>query len=590
MTSNSERGPLPDYLNSGLTRIFSRVHARLFIGVVVIGIVTLAPPAEAMTSIANTVHNLTPTGPGTFRAPETTGLCVYCHTPHNASPQSALWNRELSGVIYQLYESTTLKAQVKQPTGSSRLCLSCHDGSLAMGNLRVPPKGGQPTLGVLTGKAVLGTNLSGDHPISFVYDGALTANRGELVDPLSLTKTTPLDRNGELQCNSCHDAHEDRRPNFLRMDTRYGALCTTCHKMNGWSGATHANSLATWNGIGTSPWPTSSYATVADNACESCHRPHAAGHGKALLAQSGEAANCSVCHAGTVATLNIQMEFSKPSHHPIENAEWTHTPNEAATLMPRHVTCADCHNAHVADTSTASVPAVSGKLKGVRGINQSGAPVTTASFEYEVCYKCHGMNTAATAGIQRQDNVRNARLQFDPVNPSYHPVVAMGKNPTIQNLVPGYTASSQIGCMSCHNNNAWISGGTQPAGAHGSIYQPILEREYRTESTAVESLQNFALCYKCHDRNALTIDSPGQFPHAKHLSNPLTQTSCAACHDPHGSRQQPHLINFMLFDRMGIAVVTRSTVQNRLEYIPGAGGGQCYLMCHGVNHEPKSYP
>jgi len=379
----------------------------------------------AGTTIANTVHNLTPTGPGTFRAPEATGLCVYCHTPHNAAPQASLWNRELSGVTYQLYESTTLKAQVKQPTGGSRLCLSCHDGTLALGTLRRSQNGLQPTLGALTGRTVLGTNLSGDHPVSFVYDSALAAGRGELADPLSLPKVLRLDHNNELQCTSCHDAHEDRRPNFLRTDTRYGALCLTCHTPTGWSSATHATSLATWNGVGSSPWPASAYPTVNDNACDNCHRPHAAGHGKALLAQSGEVANCTSCHNGTVAARNIQSEFVKPSHHPIENAEWTHTPKEDATLMPRHVTCADCHSAHAANASSASAPNVSGRLQGSRGIDQGGATVTSANFEYEVCYKCHGLRSATTAGIQRQDNARNTRLKFDPVNPSFHPVAAV---------------------------------------------------------------------------------------------------------------------------------------------------------------------
>jgi predicted CXXCH cytochrome family protein len=563
---------------------------RTFVVVALVALSTLFMPAThtlAATSIANTVHNLTPTGPGTFRAPEATGLCVYCHTPHNASPQRGLWNRELSGATYQLYESTTLKALVKQPTGSSRLCLSCHDGTLAMGTLRRAQNGLQPTLGVLTGRTVLGTNLSGDHPISFVYDSALAANRGELADPMSLPAVVKLDHNRELQCTSCHDAHEDRRPNFLRMDTRNGALCLSCHTPTGWSGSTHATSLATWNQAGSSPWPASAFPTVSDNACENCHRPHAAGHGSALLAQRNEVANCTICHSGTVAARNIQNEFIKPSHHPIENAEWTHTPKEDATLMPRHVTCADCHNAHQSNASAASAPNVSGRLQGTRGINQGGAAVTSASFEHEVCYKCHGMSSATTSGIQRVDNARNARLQFDPANPSYHPVAAIGKNASIQNLMPGYTASSRIGCSSCHNNDAWTSGGMSPAGVHGSLFQPILEREYRTEETVIESPQNYALCYKCHDRAALTSDVPGKFPHARHLDK---HTPCAACHDAHGSRQYPHLINFMLFDRMGIPVVTRSSVQKRLEYIPQGSGGQCYLNCHGWNHEPSTYP
>ncbi len=98
-----------------------------------------APPAtHAQSDIAKTVHNLTPEGPGKQKETVKTGLCVFCHTPHNGSPGRALWNKDLPGISYQLYTSTTTRADLKQPTGSSRLCLSCHDGFVAMGNLLVP--------------------------------------------------------------------------------------------------------------------------------------------------------------------------------------------------------------------------------------------------------------------------------------------------------------------------------------------------------------------------------------------------------------------------------------------------------------------
>lgn len=543
--------------------------------------------AGAATYVANTVHNLTPTGPGNFKAPEATGVCVFCHTPHSASPQRSLWNRAFSAATYQLYTSSTLLAQVKQPTGSSRMCLSCHDGTLAMGTLLTSQNGLQPTLGVLTGKAALGTDLSADHPVSFLFDSTLAVNRGELVYPTSLTGAIKLDSNHEMQCTSCHDAHEDSHPMFMRMDTRAGALCLTCHTPSGWNTASHATATATWNGTGTSPWASGAYTTVADNACSSCHRPHAAGHGKALLAQTGEVANCTICHSGTVASRNIQNEFLKFSSHPVNTGEWSHSPKEDAKQMSRHVTCADCHNSHASNATAAALPSVGGRLQGVRGINQAGSAVNPANFEYEVCYKCHGLNPATSASFQRQDNPRNARLQFDPINPSYHPVTAVGKNAGIQNLVMGYTASSVIGCSSCHNNDAWSAGGSNPAGPHGSTYSPILERQYLTADNTIESSQSYALCYKCHDRNALTTDVPGKFPHARHLQ---ANTACASCHDAHGSRLYPKLINFMLFDKNGLPVVSKSTTQQRLEYIPSANGGQCYLSCHGVNHEPKTYP
>ncbi len=47
----------------------------------------------------------------------------------------------------------------------------------------------------------------------------------------------------------------------------------------------------------------------------------------------------------------------------------------------------------------------------------------------------------------------------------------------------------------------------------------------------------------------------------------------------------------MLRDRMGRTVVSPSLAQRRLEYLPlGPGRGQCFLSCHGKNHEPASYP
>jgi len=197
------------------------------------------------------------------------------------------------------------------------------------------------------------------------------------------------------------------------------------------------------------------------------------------------------------------------------------------------------------------------------------------------------LSDATTQSFQRQDNNRNVLKEFDPSNQSYHPVVAVGKNAGIQNLVTGYTASSRLLCSSCHNNDAAASGGTAPAGPHGSQYAPILERQYDAADNTIESPQSYALCYKCHDRNALTIDVAGKFPHARHLAK---NTSCASCHDAHGSRYNPRLINFMLFDKNGLPVVSKSTAQQRLEYIPSVTGGQCYLSCHGVNHEPSTAP
>jgi predicted CXXCH cytochrome family protein len=542
---------------------------------------------HAQTQIARTLHNLTPSGTGSFRVGEPAGLCVFCHTPHNANPTRALWNRDFSGATYQLYESTTLESTPSQPTGSSRLCLSCHDGILALGNVRAVPPGGNFSLGPLTGRAALGTDLSDDHPISFVYDTALALRRGELADPSVLPGTVKLDDTGQVQCTTCHNPHEDRNPKFLRVDNRFGALCTTCHDKRHWTDASHATSSATWNGTGTNPWPDPGFPTVAENACLSCHRPHAGGHPERLLAQAEEVKICTVCHSGTVAQKNIETEFLKPFRHPIDSTPFVHDPGEDPQIMPRHVICMDCHNPHAVKDVPALAPAATGRQRGVSGLSISGVRVDEVTNEYEVCLKCHGVREPTTPGAVRQDSTRNIRLRIDPANPSYHPVAASGKNTTIQGLIPPLTASSVIYCTNCHNNNDWTPTGTAPRGPHGSLFEPILEREFQAGDPVVESPAAYALCYKCHNRT--TLLNNGRFPHDAHLLR--GNVSCSSCHDVHGSRQHIRLINFKLRTREGGTVVSPNS-NGRLEFVPDLsrpGRGECSLSCHGQDHDRRSY-
>ena len=566
-----------------LTMKYSGWLALLFVGCL-----TSFTESRAGTQIALTKHNLTPTGPGNIRTSQPTGVCVFCHTPHNAQATIALWNRELPAVTYTLYASTTLQSVLNQPTGSSRLCLSCHDGTIALDSLREPPKGAPLSMSTLSGSTVFGTDLSGSHPISFTYDSVLATKNPELVDPGSLPAGVRLDDQKQLQCTSCHDPHEDKQPNFLRMDNRGGALCITCHKPNGWISTDHTKSIATWNGSGTNPWPNSTYTNVADNGCLNCHSTHAAAHPERLMAMATEPENCTGCHSGSVASKNIASEFNKPSRHPINDSQWTHDPNESPQTMPRHVACSDCHNAHATNSTSAIVPVASGALRNVKSVNQSGSVIPDPSFEYEVCNKCHGMNEPTTVRLTRQSITRNIRTKINPVNPSFHPIAAPGKNPAIQGLQAPYTASSLISCISCHNNDSWTATGTNPRGPHGSFYAPILAAQYTTSDPQVESYQNYALCYQCHNETFLITNQAGTFPHQSHVVR--DQASCATCHDAHGSPQNAHLINFMLRDNNGTVVVSPSATTGMLSYTSlGTGHGQCNLSCHGHDHKPSSY-
>jgi predicted CXXCH cytochrome family protein len=441
----------------------------------------------------------------------------------------------------------------------------------------------------LTGSASLGTDLSDDHPISFVYDTALAIRDGQLADPATLPKSLPLDETQQLQCTTCHDAHENPYRKFLRMDDRAGALCAACHTIRHWAGSAHATSPATWQGARKAPWPESAHTTVAGDACEACHQPHAAPRPPRLLSNAQERGVCLGCHTGKVATRNLEPEFLKGSVHPIAATDWVHDPREDPLTMLRHVTCVDCHNPHQTVAAPASPPIAPGALRGVRGVNISGATVKAVNYEYGVCLKCHGMRDETAPDLVRQDNTRNVRVEISPSNPSFHPIAATGKNTTMGGFETGYTPASFIYCTDCHNNDESPRSRSAPRGPHGSRFRPILEREYDTDDPSPESFQTYALCYKCHNRSFLLTESAGPFPHRKHVVE--QEAPCAVCHDAHGSRKNTALINFMLRDRTGKTVVKRSQTERRLEYVSrGRGRGECYLECHGANHEPTAYP
>ena len=86
--------------------------------------------------------------------------------------------------------------------------------------------------------AILGTDLSDDHPISFTYGTTLATADGELFDPTitasGLGGNIDADMlfgatNDQLECASCHDVHDDTHGNFLIMSNTASALCLTCH-------------------------------------------------------------------------------------------------------------------------------------------------------------------------------------------------------------------------------------------------------------------------------------------------------------------------------------------------------------------------
>lgn len=163
-------------------------------------------------------------------------ICLPCHAPHNNQPGvTPLWNHALSAATYTVYtNANSMDATTGTPDGSSKLCLSCHDGTIALDNYGGHTSTGSP----ITGNANLGSNLSNDHPISFLYNTALATADGELFDPSiigsgigGMTISDAMLEDGKMQCSSCHDVHNGTGLSKLLVKGNGGsALCLTCHK------------------------------------------------------------------------------------------------------------------------------------------------------------------------------------------------------------------------------------------------------------------------------------------------------------------------------------------------------------------------
>lgn len=183
-------------------------------------------------TITGTPHDLSTKGWGT------TELCKFCHTPHQAQNVvgAPLWNHRTTTANYSLYSSATFKGSSTQPGPTSKLCLSCHDGTVAIdsfANGGVLQAGTHFMTSYSTNLVGAGASLTSDHPISFNYDAALVQLDPALVTPVSTNyvdaaRSIPL-YNSKMECASCHATHDNAFGKFLRTSNAGSALCLKCH-------------------------------------------------------------------------------------------------------------------------------------------------------------------------------------------------------------------------------------------------------------------------------------------------------------------------------------------------------------------------
>ncbi|HML78191.1 MAG TPA: cytochrome C [Geobacter sulfurreducens] len=231
-------------------------------------------------SYSNTNVNFKATNSTDMRAKQ---ICIFCHTPHNARPQTTLWNRSDSTQSFGHYSSSSLSLHLDatartasdykaEPNGSSRLCLSCHDGVTALGAVLsgVPIEVNGSMFTKMTGDHVFDRAkiTNSHHPVSFKYTAEVVARLKTLEGPVSdywLPADAPsqespgapgtnkarqfvrLDKEKRMQCTTCHDPHQSqyhdtntppltpfwaydgRGLSTVNADTVHDEVCYACH-------------------------------------------------------------------------------------------------------------------------------------------------------------------------------------------------------------------------------------------------------------------------------------------------------------------------------------------------------------------------
>jgi predicted CXXCH cytochrome family protein len=396
--------------------------------------------------------------------------------------------------------------------------------------------------------------------------------------------------------------------------------------------------------------------SLTSSQCGICHHSHDAANSNLLSMGRPQSTLCFSCHNGTGASRNVQAQFNDatlPANDPatrtyyghdatIETSHTAAKTDEFGGVRNRHSECGDCHNAHRAAPAQSVAQtggwAASGALNGVSGVqvtngaagtapgytilNGEDAPVT---LEYQLCLKCHSGFTT----LPSNDSFTPSRylldkgVEFNPANPSFHPVEAAGTNRTaamaasLAGTSPyklwNFTADSTIRCVNCHASSAMYDA-TQPVSAggdlpaHRSAYPSILLQNYRDRvlKSATEGYDaaDFALCYVCHAEEPFVSDASTATNfrlHAMHLTGIAGagaggtdidtagagqgNSLCAECHFRIHSTSFPAGTQTLSGSRLVNFAPDVTPYNGELSF----SGGTCTLVCHGQAHDHYQY-
>jgi predicted CXXCH cytochrome family protein len=330
-----------------------------------------------------------------------------------------------------------------------------------------------------------------------------------------------------VECLACHDSHGSETKALLAAPSA-SALCKQCHP-----DVTAGKKFV--------------HGPVAAEACGACHQPHASAYPKLLNAQGKEL--CLTCHV----TTRRQMESMRFVHGPV------------------NVDCQACHDAHASDEPM-MVKQPPAELclschEQVREVIEKAAVKHAAVTADRACLNCHQPHASNFAGIIKAES-------GDLCLTCHDKAVTLPDGSTVGNVKQGIENAkvlhgpvAQGNCSGCHV-------------VHGGDHYRLLTREYPGAFYAPFKMENYALCFSCHEgqivrderTTTLTGFRNGDLNlHYVHV-NKQKGRSCRACHATHASNNDKHVRDAVPYGKGGWMLP--------INYQPTANGGKCAPGCH----------
>ncbi len=143
--------------------------------------------------------------------------CKVCHGERAKSRPGA----RRTGIAVPMFDRVVVDPVGQGLNPESATCVACHDGVLASATTAANT---HSTTGIL--------NINGNHPVS-VSISSLSRRRSDLRSRQEIIDLgIPLfgEFEDQVECRSCHTAHNIGTPALLRIDNQGSRLCLACHR------------------------------------------------------------------------------------------------------------------------------------------------------------------------------------------------------------------------------------------------------------------------------------------------------------------------------------------------------------------------